>query len=320
MNVAAVVLPFAAFLISIPLLWNKLVGWTDLAILLALYLLSGFGITVGFHRLLTHRAFETYRPVKYLFAVLGTFAVQGPVIGWVADHRRHHAFTDAEGDPHSPHVGHGGGWRGKLRGLWHAHVGWLFDHPTGQEAERYAPDLIEDRGMVWISRNFPWIVLASLGLAFGLGFALTGTLGGALTALLWGGFVRLFFLHHVTFSINSICHFFGRRRFSTEDRLHQRLLALADLLRRVLAPQPSRLPALRVARPALVGARHRRLADRWHEARPPGLERRADHARAPGAEAGRGRRAREARARRASGLAARPPRAGPGCWPAPDGC
>ena len=217
-NVAAVVLPFAAFLLAIPLLWNRLVGWTDLAILLALYLLSGFGITVGFHRLLTHRAFETYRPVKYLFAVLGTFAVQGPVIGWVADHRRHHAFTDAEGDPHSPHVGHGGGLRGKLRGLWHSHVGWLFDHPTGQEAERYAPDLIEDRGMVWISRNFPWIVLASLGLAFGLGFALTGTLGGALTALLWGGFVRLFFLHHVTFSINSICHFFGRRRFTTEDR------------------------------------------------------------------------------------------------------
>jgi stearoyl-CoA desaturase (delta-9 desaturase) len=189
------------------------------AILIALYLLSGLGITVGFHRLLTHRAFETFRPIRYGFALLGTAAVQGPVIGWVADHRKHHAFTDAEGDPHSPHVGHGGGdgWRGALRGLWHAHLGWLFEYASGQEAERYAPDLLEDRGMVWISRNFVLIVAASLLAAAGLGYALTGTLGGALTALLWGGLVRVFFLHHVTWSINSICHFFGRRRFRTDD-------------------------------------------------------------------------------------------------------
>jgi stearoyl-CoA desaturase (delta-9 desaturase) len=218
-NITAVVVPFLAFLVAVPLLWNSVIGWTDLAVLLALYLLSGFGITVGFHRLLTHRAFETYRPVKYLFAVLGTVAVQGPVIGWVADHRKHHAFTDAEGDPHSPHVGHGGGdgWRGSLRGLWHAHVGWLFEYNSGRDAERFAPDLLEDRGMVWISRLFIPIVAASLAFAFGLGYALTGGLGGALTALLWGGFVRVFFLHHVTWSINSICHFFGRRRFQTED-------------------------------------------------------------------------------------------------------
>jgi stearoyl-CoA desaturase (Delta-9 desaturase) len=188
-NISAVIVPFVAFLTAVPLLWNDLIGWTDLAILLALYLLSGFGITLGFHRLLTHRAFETYRPVRYLFAVLGTVAVQGPVIGWVADHRKHHAFTDEEGDPHSPHVGHGGGdgWRGALRGLWHAHVGWLFEYNSGREAERFAPDLLEDRGMVWISRLFAPIVAASLGLAFGLGYALTGELGGALTALLWGG-------------------------------------------------------------------------------------------------------------------------------------
>jgi stearoyl-CoA desaturase (delta-9 desaturase) len=219
-NLAAVVLPFAAFLACLPLLWNSLVGWSDLAIMIALYLLSGLGITVGFHRLLTHRAFETYRPIRYAFALLGTLAVQGPVIGWVADHRKHHAFTDEEGDPHSPHVGHGagGGWRGTLRGLWHAHLGWLLEYPSGQEAERYAPDLLEDRGMVWISRGFVPIVAAGLVAAFGLGYALTGTLGGALTALLWGGLARVFFLHHVTWSINSVCHFFGRRRFSTEDR------------------------------------------------------------------------------------------------------
>jgi stearoyl-CoA desaturase (delta-9 desaturase) len=219
-NVAAVILPFGAFLVAVPLLWNSVVGWTDLVILLVLYLLSGLGITVGFHRLLTHRSFETYRPVRYAFALLGTMAVQGPVIGWVADHRKHHAFTDEEGDPHSPHVGHGGGdgWRGTLRGLWHAHVGWLFEYASGQDAERFAPDLLEDRGMVWISRYFVLIVAASLLGAFGLGYALTGTLGGALTALLWGGLVRVFLLHHVTWSINSICHFFGRRRFSTADR------------------------------------------------------------------------------------------------------
>jgi stearoyl-CoA desaturase (Delta-9 desaturase) len=217
-NLAAVIVPFVAFLVAIPLLWNSLIGWTDVAVLVALYLLSGLGITVGFHRLLTHRAFETYRPIKYVFAVLGSVAVQGPVIGWVADHRKHHAFTDEEGDPHSPHVGHGDGWRGALRGLWHAHVGWLFEYGSGKDAQRFAPDLLEDRGMAWISRLFAPIVAASLLAAFGLGYALTGRLGGALTALLWGGFVRVFFLHHVTWSINSVCHFFGRRRFSTKDR------------------------------------------------------------------------------------------------------
>jgi stearoyl-CoA desaturase (Delta-9 desaturase) len=220
MNIGGVVLPFIAFLIAIPTLWNSLVGWTDLAIFIALYLLTGLGITVGFHRLFTHRAFETYRPVKYAIAVLGSMAVQGPVIGWVADHRKHHAHTDEEGDPHSPHVGHGGGsgWRGTLRGLWYAHVGWLFDYASGTDAKRYAPDLLEDRGMVLISRAFPFIVTLGLVIPFAAGWALTGELAGALTALLWGGFVRIFLLHHVTWSINSICHFFGRRRFATEDR------------------------------------------------------------------------------------------------------
>jgi stearoyl-CoA desaturase (delta-9 desaturase) len=216
-NVAAVIVPFLAFLAAIPLLWNSLVGWTDLAILAVVYFATAAGITVGFHRLLTHRAFETYRPAKYLFAVLGSMAVQGPVIAWVADHRKHHAHTDEEGDPHSPHVGHGGGLLGTLRGLWHAHLGWLFTHHSGAEARRYAPDLLEDRGMRLISRQFVPIVGLSLVLPFGLGWLLTGELAGALTALLWGGLVRIFLVHHVTWSINSICHFFGRRRFETDD-------------------------------------------------------------------------------------------------------
>jgi stearoyl-CoA desaturase (Delta-9 desaturase) len=216
-NVAAVILPFAAFLVAIPLLWNQLVGWSDLAVLACVYVVTAGGVTIGFHRLLTHRSFETYRPLKYLFAALGSMAVQGPVIGWVSDHRKHHAHTDEEGDPHSPHVGHGGGLRGALRGLWHAHLGWLFQHPTGHEAKRYAPDLLEDPGMRWLSRNFPWLALLGLLVPFALGYGLTGELAGALTALFWGGLVRVFLVHHVTWSINSICHFFGRRRFQTDD-------------------------------------------------------------------------------------------------------
>jgi len=213
-NIGAVALPFAAFLAAIPLLWNNVVGWTDLAILGSVYVATAFGITIGYHRLLTHRAFETYRPVKYLLAILGSMAVQGPVIDWVADHRKHHAHTDEEGDPHSPHVGHGSG----IAGLWHAHTGWLFESNGVADAKRYARDLREDAGMRFINRWFIAWVLLGLAIPFGLGFALTGTLGGALTALFWGGLVRVFFLHHVTWSINSICHFFGRRRFETADR------------------------------------------------------------------------------------------------------
>ncbi|MEJ7788616.1 MAG: acyl-CoA desaturase, partial [Thermoleophilaceae bacterium] len=213
-NIGAVLVPFLAFLAAVPLLWNDLIGPSDLAILAGLYLASAFGITIGYHRMLTHRAFETYRPVKYLFAILGSMAVQGPVIGWVADHRKHHAHTDEEGDPHSPHVGHGSG----LRGLYHAHMGWLFETNGVADSKRYARDLLEDRGMRFISRNFLLWVALGLAIPFGLGYAFTGTLSGALTALLWGGLVRIFFLHHVTWSINSICHFVGERRFETDDK------------------------------------------------------------------------------------------------------
>jgi stearoyl-CoA desaturase (delta-9 desaturase) len=217
-NIAAVVLPFVAFLAAIPMLWNELVGWTDLALLAGLYFLTAFGITVGFHRLLTHRAFATYKGIEYLFAALGSMAVEGPVIGWVTDHRRHHAHADEDGDPHSPHVGHGDGVLGALRGLWHAHLGWLVrDHPTAQGAEKHAPDLLEDRGMRIISALFPVLVLLGLALPFALGWLITGEVVGGLTALVWAGLVRVFMVHHVTFSINSICHFFGRRRFRTDD-------------------------------------------------------------------------------------------------------
>jgi stearoyl-CoA desaturase (delta-9 desaturase) len=216
-NMAAVIVPFAAFVAAVAFLPASLVGWQDLAILAVMYVACGLGVTVGYHRLLTHRSFATYKPVEYLFAVLGSMAVQGPVIAWVADHRKHHAHADEEGDPHSPHVGHGGGLRGTLRGLWHAHVGWLF-HEHGTAAYgRYARDLMEDPGMKFINRMFLPLVGLSLLIPFALGWGLTGEVSGALTALFWGGFVRLFFVHHVTWSVNSICHFFGRRRFETDD-------------------------------------------------------------------------------------------------------
>jgi stearoyl-CoA desaturase (delta-9 desaturase) len=212
-NIVAVVLPFVATLAAIVLLWNQAVGWTDLAILAVMYLVTALGITIGYHRMLTHRAFQTHKPIQYGLAAAGSMAVQGPVIDWVADHRKHHAHTDEEGDPHSPHVGHGSG----LAGLWHAHVGWLFETNGQADRRKYAPDLMEDPGMRLLNRRFVSLVGLSLGIPFALGWLLTGTLAGALTGLLWGGLVRIFFVHHITWSINSICHFHGQRRFDTDD-------------------------------------------------------------------------------------------------------
>jgi stearoyl-CoA desaturase (Delta-9 desaturase) len=216
-NLAAVVLPFVAFLVAIVLLWNSAVSARDLGIFAAMYLTTALGVTVGFHRLLTHRAFQVPKPLAYTFAVLGSMAVQGPVMSWVADHRKHHAHTDEEGDPHSPHVGHGDGASGVFRGLWHAHTGWLFSTQGRASARRYAKDLYDDPGMRTINRQFPLLVLLSLALPAFAGWALTGTVAGAATGLLWGGLVRIFLVHHITWSINSLCHFLGTRRFQTDD-------------------------------------------------------------------------------------------------------
>jgi stearoyl-CoA desaturase (delta-9 desaturase) len=216
-NLLAVVIPFVATLAAIVLLWNSAVSATDLAILAVMYLVTGLGITVGFHRLLTHRSFQVAKPLEYGFAVVGSMAVQGPVMAWVADHRKHHAHADEEGDPHSPHVGHGDGVAGVLRGLWHAHAGWLLSTQGQASARKYAPDLYEDPGMRLINRRFPLLVLLSLAIPAAAGWALSGTLAGAATGLLWGGLVRIFLVHHVTWSVNSVCHFLGTRRFETDD-------------------------------------------------------------------------------------------------------
>jgi stearoyl-CoA desaturase (delta-9 desaturase) len=213
-NLIGVVIPFLGLLAAVVLLWNRAVDATDLAILAVTYLLFGFGVTVGYHRLLTHRGFQTYRGLQYMWATLGGMALQGSVLDWVADHRKHHAHTDTEGDPHSPHVGHGSG----LRGLWHAHTGWLFETHGQADWKKYAAELYEDPGMRRVNRLFPWIAFTSLALPTAIGFFAHGrTFEGAIRGLVWGGLVRAFFLHHITWSINSVCHYFGRRRFEIED-------------------------------------------------------------------------------------------------------
>jgi stearoyl-CoA desaturase (Delta-9 desaturase) len=217
-NLGAVVIPFLATLAAILLFWNRVVSGTDLAILAAMYVVTAAGITVGYHRMLTHRSFRTHKPTEYLFAILGSMAVQGSVIAWVADHRKHHAHTDVEGDPHSPHVGHGDGLGGVLGGLWHAHTGWLLSEQGRADWKRYAPDLYEDQGMRRINRYFVPLVVLGLAIPTLAGYLLTGTLLGAATGLLWGGLVRVFFVHHVTWSVNSVCHFLGSRRFEVEDQ------------------------------------------------------------------------------------------------------
>jgi stearoyl-CoA desaturase (Delta-9 desaturase) len=249
-NLVGVVAPFAGVIAAIALLWNHGVDAVDLGIFAVMYMVSAIGVTVGFHRLLTHRAFQTYPWLERTLAIMGSLSVQGSVIDWVADHRKHHAHTDVEGDPHSPHVGHGSG----LKGLWHAHTGWLLETQGQADWKRYAADLYEDPGMRRIGRRFPLLALLTLLIPAAAGFFLDGmTAGGAIRGLIWGGLVRVLrpprdlvgqldlpFLRPA-----AVCH---RRSFD------QRRLALRALPGRVLAPQPPRVPALGLPRAALVGA------------------------------------------------------------------
>jgi stearoyl-CoA desaturase (delta-9 desaturase) len=196
---------------------GNLLQWQDLLILAVCYVSVGAGVTVGFHRLLTHRSFKCHRLTRAALAALGSAAAEGPVIDWVATHRKHHDFSDEQGDPHSPHVGHGHGWRGALQGFFHAHIGWVFSDMEVADEERYARDLLADPWVRFVDRTFVLWVVLGLAAAFGMGVALTGTVSGGLKGLLWGGAARIFFVHHATFSINSVCHFFGRQDFNTGD-------------------------------------------------------------------------------------------------------
>jgi stearoyl-CoA desaturase (delta-9 desaturase) len=213
---AFITIPFAALVAAVPIAWGRGLGWTDVVLAVGFYVVSGLGITVGFHRHFTHGSFRANRPLRIALAVAGSLAIEGPVVRWVADHRRHHAFSDREGDPHSP-------WRygesvGALtKGLFWAHLGWLFDLEQ-TNPRRYAPDLLRDRDVSRVSRWFPALVLTSLLLPAALGGLLTWSWQGAVSAFFWASLVRISLLHHVTWSINSICHAIGARPFASRDR------------------------------------------------------------------------------------------------------
>jgi len=208
--------PAVALGLAVPLLWGRVVHLHDIVIAVIFYLVSGFGVTVGYHRLFTHRGFTPTRTLKIALASAGSLAMEGSLIGWVANHRKHHAFSDRAGDPHSPHDDRDG-FAGPLRGFFHAHIGWLF-RSNAISAEKYAPDLVHDADVAIISRLFPLFAVFSLAAPFFLGWAWTGTIGGALTALLWAGAARMMLLHHVTWSVNSICHMFGKQPATERDR------------------------------------------------------------------------------------------------------
>ncbi|AFU03769.1 acyl-CoA desaturase [Nocardia brasiliensis] len=214
---AASILPFVGVIAAMVLLWNSLVGPADLAVFVIMSVIGGLGVSIGYHRLLAHRSFKTTRPIKLFFVTAGAMAGQGPPLIWVAHHRRHHRVADKPGDPHSPYFEDRVDFRGVVKGLWHSHLGWLFDKNLSSDPVRYCPDLCRDADIRFLSIRFVPVVLAGLLLPGLLGLAFTGTLAGFLTGILWGGLVRMFIGNHVTYAVNSIGHYFGRRRFDTAD-------------------------------------------------------------------------------------------------------
>lgn len=212
----ASVVPLIGFVVAIWSLWGRGLSGTDAVIFGGFYAFTGLGVTVGFHRMLAHRTFEAPKAVRALLAVAGSMSIEMAAIDWAATHRRHHAYSDRPGDPHSPHLEAANGFCGIVKGLWHAHMGWLFQAERTSR-ERWTPDLLKDPAIMRISALFPlWIVL-TFALPALAGLAITRSPAGMLTAFLWGSLARIFLLHHVTFSINSLCHFFGRRPYETRE-------------------------------------------------------------------------------------------------------
>ncbi|HET9516969.1 MAG TPA: acyl-CoA desaturase [Actinoplanes sp.] len=208
---AFVAIPFLALLVAVPVAWGGWLSWTDVAVGAVFYLFAGLGITVGFHRHFTHGSFKAKRWLRVTLAVAGSMAVEGEIIQWVADHRRHHTFSDVEGDPHSPWR-FGTGFWALTKGLFHAHLGWLFNRELSNR-ERFAPDLLADPDIAKIDKAFGPLVLATLFAPALAGGLITWSWQGALTAFFWASLVRIGLLHHVTWSINSICHVYGDRPF-----------------------------------------------------------------------------------------------------------
>ncbi|MFI0788509.1 acyl-CoA desaturase [Streptomyces lydicus] len=211
-----ITVPFVALVAAVPLAWGWGVSWLDLALMTVMYYIGCHGITIGFHRYFTHGAFKAKRPLRIALAIMGSLAVEGPLVRWVADHRKHHKFSDAEGDPHSP-------WRfgdtvpALMKGLWWAHIGWMFDEEQTPQ-HKYAPDLIKDDAIRTVSRQFVLWTTLSLLIPPVVGGLVTWSWQGALSAFFWGSLVRVALLHHVTWSINSICHAVGKRPFKSRDR------------------------------------------------------------------------------------------------------
>ncbi|RMH30409.1 MAG: acyl-CoA desaturase [Planctomycetota bacterium] len=217
-----IVLPLIGLIAGMILLWPIGFGWTALGLLLAFYVFTGLGITVGFHRYFTHKSFETSRVMKWILGIAGSMACEGSILYWVATHRCHHQHSDSEHDPHSPHH-HGKGVWAMIKGAWHAHVGWML--PGEQpNVHRYAPDLARDRNVLWMSRLFPLWVLLGLAIPTVLGGVITLSWSGALLGLIWGGLVRVLLVHHITWSINSVCHIWGSRPFASHDHSRNNLI------------------------------------------------------------------------------------------------
>ena len=214
-NIMAIVAPFAGLIVAMLLLWDWGFSWTALGVLLGMYVATAVGVTVGYHRLFTHRSFETRGFVKAILAVFGSMAAQGSVMKWVAVHRRHHQHSDERDDPHSPHL-HGRGVLSVLRGLWHAHMGWLF-RPDPPDLMHYVGDLKRSRIVRVVSALFPLWVVIGLVIPSALGGLIGWSWSGALLGFIWGGLVRIFLVHHVTWSVNSVCHLWGTRPFHTND-------------------------------------------------------------------------------------------------------
>ncbi|MDP9175194.1 MAG: acyl-CoA desaturase [Planctomycetota bacterium] len=210
-----IIVPFAGFATAVALLWGRGFGWVHASLLVGMYLISAVGITVGYHRLFCHRSFKTNRVVQCILAIFGSMAFEGPVLKWVAMHRCHHQHSDKAGDPHSPNH-HGDGVLGVMAGWWHAHAGWIFQGDPKNLA-RFVPDLMSN-GALRVVSNL-WVLWAALGLIVpaALGGLLTHTWMGVFLGFLWGGLVRVFLVHHVTWSVNSVCHLWGARPYKSHD-------------------------------------------------------------------------------------------------------
>ena len=217
-NLCGVLIPFVGLAAAIFLLWGIAFNWVYLFIMLGMYLVTGLGITVGYHRFFTHKSFSAPRPIALVLGIFGSMAMQGSIIEWAAVHRSHHQHSDDEGDPHSPHASRGmwSGFFGVVRGLWHAHAGWMFARKA-PGLGRYVRDLNKDKMIRVVSNLFPLWVLVGMLVPAVLGGVLTMTWSGVLLGFLWGGLVRVFLVHHVTWSVNSICHIWGSRPFDSHD-------------------------------------------------------------------------------------------------------